>query len=178
MAASTTDTVRLGAQTDSGRNLRHGYAAASGKSSEYLSWRGAIARCYKPHDLNFPKYGARGISVCDRWRFGDGKLSGFQCFIADMGDKPSKMHSLDRVDNDGDYTPENCKWSTHQEQCNNRRSSRRESLYGETRTLAEWCHAHGQPINRVYARLKAGWSLYDALSTPQVKPGFSKERPF
>ncbi len=174
MAASITDTVRLGAQTEFGANFRHGYASKAGKSSEYLSWRGAVSRCTKPHDKNYNKYGGRGIGVCDRWRHGEKDRSGFQCFIVDMGDKPSKKHSLDRINNDGDYSPENCKWSTHREQCNNRRSSKWITLDGETKTLVQWCRIYNHPRGRIHARLKAGWSVDDAFKKALVPSGLTR----
>jgi hypothetical protein len=80
-----------------------------------------INRCYRPTTGNFHNYGGRGITVCDRWRFGEGGLSGFECFIGDMGRRPDPALSVDRINNDGDYEPANCKWATAKEQANNRR---------------------------------------------------------
>lgn len=77
-----------------------------------------LGRCQSPSHTAWPNYGGRGITVCDRWRQ-------FENFFADMGVKPSRSHSIDRIDNDGNYEPGNCKWSTPEEQANNRRSARR-----------------------------------------------------
>jgi hypothetical protein len=98
-----------------GRKIQHG-AAVRGKKrpKEYTAWDHMIRRCHNPNYQNYKWYGARGISVCDRWR-------SYENFINDMGPAPSKGHSLDRVNNDGNYEPGNCKWSTQKEQANNMR---------------------------------------------------------
>ena len=83
----------------------------------YTSWSQMRQRCYNPYTINFKYYGGRGVSVCERWR--DIK-NGFINFYKDMGDRPEGK-SLDRINNKGNYTPKNCKWSTPQEQANNRR---------------------------------------------------------
>lgn len=95
------------------------------KTIEYETWRGMIRRCYRNNGKHWSRYGGRGITVCDRWRFGeDGKL-GLHCFIEDMGKRPSPDHSIDRVDNDGNYEPANCRWATKGEQALNSTHSTR-----------------------------------------------------
>ena len=101
-----------------------------------------ISRCYNPNHDSFRNYGARGISVCDRWR------KSYAAFLDDMGRSPGPHFTIDRIDNDGNYTPENCRWATRTEQNNNQRQRRRvKSPYirhiiiaGVQRTLSEWLH--------------------------------------
>lgn len=100
------------------RNFRHGYATRKNKVSEYRIWQSMIQRCHNPRDKAYRHYGARGIHVCERWRHS------FENFLADVGSKP-KGHWIERVNNDGSYTPENCKWATPKEQRKNQRPRRR-----------------------------------------------------
>lgn len=96
------------------RNHIHGHAERGSKPPEYLAWENMRRRCNNPADPRFKWYGARGISVCERW-------NSFMNFLADMGMKPSPEHSIDRIDNDGNYEPGNCRWTTSIVQQNNRR---------------------------------------------------------
>lgn len=91
---------------------------------EYQCLRDAIKRCHRENAQAYANYGARGIAVCDRWRFGEDGKTGLQCFIEDMGPRPDGL-TLDRIDNDGNYEPSNCRWATWLTQMGNTRRSRR-----------------------------------------------------
>jgi hypothetical protein len=142
------------------RNYRHGYKTAGKYSPEYSIWMNMRSRCNNPKNNRFATYGARGIAVCRRWEVD------FLNFLTDMGRRPSPKHTLERIDNDQGYFPENCRWATRKEQARNRRSSRFLEFDGQTRTSAEWSELTGISQGTLHARLKAGWPVERALSEP------------
>lgn len=146
------------------RRYRHGHKRQDGASPEYVVWRGMLTRCNKASNPNYPRYGARGIKVCERWQ------ADFTNFLADMGRRPSLSMTLERLDNDGDYTPENCVWATKKAQANNRRSSRFITYLGVERTLAGWADAIGVRAGTLHYRFKSGWPVERALTTPTRRP--------
>ena len=119
------------------RCATHGHAARERQAPEYKIWLGMRSRCQVKTNKAYRLYGARGITVCERWRHD------FAAFLADMGPRPSSQHSIDRIDNDGDYEPGNCRWATVMEQANNKRGLRLISHHGKTRTLSSWAREIG-----------------------------------
>ena len=117
--------------------------------AEYVSWQKMKQRCYAKDDGDYTSYGRRGIKVCDRWM---GEY-GFENFILDMGSKPDDSYSIDRIDNDGNYTPENCRWATPKEQANNRRNNSRIMYKGEELTIEECANRLGIKVSTLRSRL-------------------------
>lgn len=129
-------------------------------------------RCLNPDHQAYPDYGGRGITVCDRW------IDSVENFIADMGPKPGPGYELDRKNNDGPYSPENCRWTTRSRNDRNRRSTRMVTVNGEEVCLLDLCEQHGVRADTVRWRLRKGWTLEEALNTParNKAPNRTKER--
>jgi hypothetical protein len=132
-----------------------------GKGRTYATWLNMRRRCFTTTNPYYHYYGGRGITVCERW-------NKFENFLSDMGEQAEGM-SLDRINNDGNYAPDNCRWVTMAEQSRNKRSNRRITINGETKILTDWCKHYGQPFYRVLYRLRHGWDAERALSTPPKK---------
>lgn len=148
--------VRLSAQ-----KTTHGMTG----SPEYLSWASMIQRCHNPRHDAYIRYGGAGIVVCDAWR------ESFEQFYADMGPRPSEEHTLDREDNEGNYTPDNCRWATWHVQQNNRKDTKKYLFNGQHITLAEIARDAGVgyfPLyNRVVRKKMAIQAAIDLL--PKVR---------
>ncbi len=125
-------------------------------SREHRTWYGMKNRCSNEKSDRYPFYGGRGIKVCSRWL-------DFKNFYADMGDRPAMM-TIDRIDNNGDYCPENCRWATHIEQCNNRRSNVWIEHDGKRMTLTQWSVKLGINLSTLASRRNYGWSDAEVLT--------------
>lgn len=143
--------------------LRHGHGGTvtTRPTVEYNTLMRIRARCNHPGDPHYADYGGRGIRVCPRW----GGPDGFQNFLADMGPRPVGT-SIERVDNDGPYSPGNCIWATRKVQSRNKRTSHRLTYKGETLTIAGWAERTGLKANTLQARIAAGWDVEVAITTP------------
>lgn len=137
-------------------------------STEYRIWGSIWQRCGNPKNPAYDLYGGRGITVCPEW-------SSFDVFLQDMGERPSSKHSLDRIDNDGPYSPSNCRWTTYRQQANNRRGNQRLTFRGETLTLAEWARRTEIPVATIWYRFKAGWDVERILT---IHPIIGCSHPF
>lgn len=133
-------------------NIIHGAAG----SKTYKVWVGMRGRCSNPKYRHFKCYGGRGITVCQRW-------NSFARFLKDMG-YPKSGQTLDRINNNGNYSPENCRWASRKQQANNRRTTRLLTFYNKTMSLSAWSMEMGLSKCAVGARLKAGWSIKRALA--------------
>jgi hypothetical protein len=140
-----------------GRKPTHGKTG----TSEYMSWRAMLSRCGNGHDPAFSRYGGRGIVVCERWR------KDFATFLMDMGPRPSPRHSIDRIDNDGNYEPGNCRWVTAKEQNRNRRDNHLVTIRGKTQCVADWAIYAGIREDTLRVRLfRLGWEPERAITQP------------
>lgn len=127
-------------------------------STAYSPWLSAKTRCFNPNAISFPNYGGRGISMCPEWS------ADFKVFLSDMGPRPSLFHQIDRIDNDGDYEPGNCRWVTRRVQANNKRNNKILTINGESKTMAEWSASVGIPYHRLVGRINLGWSPEKAIA--------------
>ncbi len=127
-------------------------------------WRDMKQRCYNPRSRKFKNYGGRGISICPRW------LESPELFIADMGLKPDGL-TIDRINNDGNYEPSNCRWATKEQQGNNTRQCVYLELNGERMTVEAWAHKLGRHPETIRSRIRRGWALEDILSPNKIMRG-------
>lgn len=131
-------------------------------SEEYKIWQGMKRRCYKPNYKGYSLYGGRGIIICERW------LNSFENFFKDMGQRPTKIHSIDRYPNkDGNYEPTNCRWATPTEQARNIRSNVLITIDGETKCATEWSEKSNIPAELIMSRKRKGWSDRNSVFLPK-----------
>lgn len=124
----------------------------------YRTWCHMKGRCLNPKDSAYHRYGGRGISICERWII-------FENFLSDMGLPPDDSYSIERIDNNGNYCAENCRWATWKEQCRNRTTSKFITYKNETKTLAQWCDELKINYDLIQSRLSLGMTFEQAITT-------------
>ena len=124
----------------------------------WYSWQAMVTRCTNPNASDYQRYGGRGVTICREWHQ-------YESFRQDMGARP-EGHTLDRIDNNGNYTPSNCKWSTSSQQARNTRRTAMIEHKGVSNCIAEWAEDLAMPVATLAARLSKGWSIEEALETP------------
>jgi len=131
------------------------------RTAEHRTWSGMKNRCQNPANRSYPMYGGRGVTIDPRWE-------SFDAFLSDMGLRPSPAHSLDRYpDNDGPYSPENCRWATRIEQANNKRSNHELTFNGKSMNISQWAREVGISEDTLERRINLlGWSTEKALTKP------------
>jgi hypothetical protein len=139
-------------------NVTHGLW----KHPLYSIWNGMIQRCTNTTISNYRNYGGRGIKVCDRW-------NSIELFIEDMYSSYIKGYDLDRIDNNGDYSPDNCRWVTRKDNCNNRRTTAYLEYNGTKRSVSEWSSLTGIPSHVLLKRSKK-WKIQEVFTTPYPSP--------
>ena len=145
-----------------GYNFRHGDARRGGHHKLYGIRKGMIERCYNPNSIAFPRYGGRGIKICKEWLE---NYNNFKTWAINSGYQEGL--SIDRIDSDGDYTPENCRWANDVEQANNKKCVEKYEYDGETHSIPEWARILGVKRELLRDRIhRLGWSVDEALSTP------------
>ncbi len=130
---------------------RHNQTHGRGGTPEHNAWKRIVQRTTNPRNPSFPDYGGRGITMCDEWK------NSFATFLHDMGERPSPKHSIDRIDVNGNYEPNNCRWATHQQQANNRRTNRHVFYKGVKMTVSDAARAAGLKPQVVRDRIRRGW---------------------
>ena len=148
--------LQLQQRQNAAKSKSHAYSRANWPR-ERKAWENMIKRCTDPTDIGYANYGGRGVSVCERW------LDSFKAFAEDMGRAPIGG-TIDRIENDLGYSPENCKWSSKKEQANNRRNNRLLTYNGKTQTVSQWADELGMPSHLIYQRLYRGLPTDRALA--------------
>lgn len=149
----------------SARRRKHGACGSSSKThtTEYVIWRGIKARCLNPNSPAWKHYGGRGVTMFNRWQHD------FAEFLAYVGLRPSKNHSLDRIDNNGNYEPGNVQWIESWKQHGNTRTNRMLTFNGRSQHVSAWARELDVPVYQLNNRLRSGWSTDRTLTEPVHK---------
>ncbi len=144
------------------RSTIHGAAKRLFRLSEYTTWKAMIQRCENPNNNSYYRYGGRGIIVCQRWK-------SFQNFFSDMGKKPFQKFTLDRINNDGNYEPSNCRWADYLTQANNSSQNIILTFNGTSAGISAWSKICGLPSRLIRERVNHGWTVARSLTQPTQK---------
>jgi hypothetical protein len=153
-----------------GSVAKHGHTTGRRRSPEFTAWFSMLQRCEDENHPSFHNYGGRGIKVHPT-------LKSFEAFLKEVGERPSPECTLDRKDNERGYEPGNIRWATRSVQQKNRRTNRKLTFKGETKALVEWAEEYKIEPGTLSSRLRYGWSVKDALTTPLTKSGRPRKRP-
>ncbi len=148
--------------------IQHGHSKKGEMTQIYSTWTAMRQRCNNLKHPEYKNYGKRGIVVCKRWEK-------FENFLEDMGEPPTDKHSIDRIDNDGNYCKSNCRWATLKQQQRNKRNNLFITYDGKTQCLAAWAEEFDIKYGTLESRLRRGWSIGKALTTPVKKSKRSKK---
>jgi hypothetical protein len=163
------DSLKSGNTKSCGCRKAHKNSETTKADTLYKSWRGMMRRCYEKSHHAYNRYGGRGISVCDSWH-------DYLAFSGDMGARPEGM-TLDRIDNDGGYSPENCKWSSKSEQAKNRSKretrAKRYECSGESLTIYQWAEKTGVPHYTLRMRIKRGIPIELAVQNIDLRGAYA-----
>jgi len=162
-SGNTTKCLSCSNESRKEKHLKHGNSIAMKEDDPlgyncYTRWQSMKRRCYKEYDSHYKNYGGRGIKVCDRW------VDSYENFLEDMGLPPLLSYQIDRIDNDGDYSPENCRWVSVKQNANNKTNNKIITAFGESMTQAQWAEKTGIKRETISMRLRRGWSAELALS--------------
>lgn len=127
------------------------------RTTEYVIWQHMRYRCHNPKNYSYKWYGGRGVVVCDEWRYS------FNSFLNCVGKRPTKKHSLDRINHNGNYEPGNVRWATSKQQANNKTNNRRITYKNRTLNLTQWQEVTGIDLRVIWGRLNRGWSIAESL---------------
>lgn len=146
----------------------HGCSVAGAITPEYAAWGHMKSRCLSPANTYYADYGGRGITVCQQW------IDSFQSFLADVGSRPSAQHSLDRINNDGNYEPGNVRWALSDVQQNNKRNTTLITAFGQTMSIPQWSRYTGIPKDTIRYRLSQGRSMDGVFSKEHFRSKYSE----